>query len=342
MFIKNLRHVALIGIGSLLALTACSDSTTDDASADKDSPVTGETTSDGDSAEGGPAEYPLTITHAAGETVLEAEPQKIVVLDMGALDTIHELGEGNAIVGLPVQSIPSYLEADYAGDMTDVGTLKEPNLEEIVLLDPDLIIIGGRTAELYEELAGIAPTIHVQAHAPTTDYIGDTLDSARNLSTIWGKQDVVGERTGEINELAGEISSKIDDGSTAMFLLTNAGDVSMYGKGSRFGMVFERFGFAEAMPAQDSEATHGEQISFEAIKEANPDYLFVLDRDSAVGSGDENANAKVTLDNNLVAETTAWTEDQVVYVDPERWYIVGQGLGNIHAMLDEVNEALGE
>ena len=40
-----------------------------------------------------------------------------------------------------------------------LDTLKEPDMEKIFELTPDLIIISGRQADYYEELNKIAPTI---------------------------------------------------------------------------------------------------------------------------------------------------------------------------------------
>jgi iron complex transport system substrate-binding protein len=85
-------------------------------------------------------------------------------------------------------------------------------------------------------------------------------------------------------------------------------------------------------------ATHGDAISFEFILEANPDMLFVIDRDAATGSG----AAAAILDNELVAETTAWKNGDVVYIDPVRAYIVNGGLISFGIMADQVAEALSQ
>src|SRR5690606_17659545 len=74
--------------------------------------------------------------------------------------------------------------------------------------------------------------------------------------------------------------------------------------------------------------------------EANPDWLIVVDRDVAVG--EEADAAAQTLDNELVAQTTAWATGQVIYLNPSNWYVVMGGLGAIQEMVDEVNAALPE
>ena len=78
------------------------------------------------------------------------------------------------------------------------------------------------------------------------------------------------------------------------------------------------------VPAVDEsikEGSHGQPVSFEYLKEKNPDWLFVLDRSAAIG--EEGQAAKDVLNNPLVAETTAWKKGQVVYLVPETYLAAG-------------------
>jgi iron complex transport system substrate-binding protein len=78
-------------------------------------------------------------------------------------------------------------------------------------------------------------------------------------------------------------------------------------------------------------------VSFEFIREANPDWLLVLDRAAAVGSNEQ--AARVTLDNELVAETTAWKKGQVVYLPAPDFYIAAGGVQSLERVLATVTEA---
>jgi iron complex transport system substrate-binding protein len=64
----------------------------------------------------------------------------------------------------------------------------------------------------------------------------------------------------------------------------------------------------------------------------------VIDRDLAIGQ--EGEAAKNILDNELIAQTTAWANDQVIYLSPSDWYVVMGGTGAIQEMVDEINAAL--
>ena len=100
----------------------------------------------------------VVVKHESGETEVNKNPQRVVVFDYGILDSLDKLGvEG--IIGVVKDNLPEHLSKFKADEYTSVGTLKEPNMEKIFELKPDLIIISGRQAEYYDELNKIAPTV---------------------------------------------------------------------------------------------------------------------------------------------------------------------------------------
>lgn len=86
--------------------------------------------------------------------------------------------------------------------------------------------------------------------------------------------------------------------------------------------------------ADVEKATHGEAISFEFIRDADPDVLIVIDRLSAIGREGEAAAA--TLDNALVQETNAWKNGKVIYLDSAPIYIAGGGIQSLMGTLDQL------
>lgn len=63
-------------------------------------------------------------------------------------------------------------------------------------------------------------------------------------------------------------------------------------------------------------------MTSEFILNANPDWLFVLDRDNAIGRT-EGQSAQQVLDNPLIHKTKAWQNDRIVYLDSASLYIAG-------------------
>ncbi len=117
--------------------------------------------------------------------------------------------------------------------------------------------------------------------------------------------------------------------------MTNGPKVTAYGMGSRFGWLHRSLDLTPAVADVDA-AIHGEAVSFEFIRAANPDWLLVIDRAAAIGSQDQNARA--TLDNALVAKTTAWAKSQVIYLPPGDFYIAAGGTRSMIRVFDAITQ----
>ena len=111
--------------------------------------------------EGSPNGETVTLTHSLGTIDVLKNPQRVVVLDYSALENLDYLGIKPAAV--PKSNLPSHLRK-YADDpsIVDVGSITEANLEKINEVNPDLIIMGGRIIDFYNQLSGIAPVLYQQ------------------------------------------------------------------------------------------------------------------------------------------------------------------------------------
>ena len=280
------------------------------------------------------ADETVTVTHSLGETTVKKNPQKVVVFDFGALDSLDQMGVD--IAGIPKSgTVPPYLEKFTADTYENVGSLKEPDFEKLAVIEPDLIIISGRQAELYEEFTEIAPTISVELDL--NNYIESFQNNMRMLGEIFGKEDFVEGELAKIDEKIKQVRAEVESlGENALIVLVNEGKVSAFGPKSRFGIIHDVLGF---IPVDDriEVTTHGQSISFEYIVEKNPDYLFVVDRTAVVGG---EGSAQEVIENDLVKNTTAYQEGKIVYLDPNFWYLSGGGLVSLAEMINEVGEAI--
>lgn len=50
--------------------------------------------------------------------------------------------------------------------------------------------------------------------------------------------------------------------------------------------------------------------------------------------------AQETIENKLMENTTAYQEDQIVYLDPNYWYLSGGGIISVSEMIGAVSEAI--
>lgn len=276
----------------------------------------------------------ITITHAQGETVVPLNPETVLTFDLASLSTLHALGV--EVAGVPDFALPETLEQYASDDYLKIGSLFEPDYEAVAAADADLIIVAARSAAVYPELSAIAPTIDLTAD--NSDFLASNFHNAEILGQIFGKEEEAAALIEEITASVEVVQEAAAEAGTALIVMVSGGEVTAYGTGSRFGWIHDELGFTPVIEDIE-EATHGEAISFEFILEANPDWLIVIDRDVAVG---EDSEAAVNvLDNELVAQTTAWQNEQVINLTPSNWYIVMGGLGAIQEMVDEVGIALG-
>lgn len=62
-------------------------------------------------------------------------------------------------------------------------------------------------------------------------------------------------------------------------------------------------------------------LALNISKKVDPDWLFVLDRTSAIG--EEGVSAKEVLNNPLMHNTKAYKNNQIVYVSPDSYLAFG-------------------
>ncbi|WP_391558133.1 siderophore ABC transporter substrate-binding protein [Robertmurraya sp.] len=275
----------------------------------------------------------VTFTHEYGEVTLEKNPEKVVVFDFGVLDALDALGV--KVAGLPQAIVPESLEKYKGSEYTNVGSLKEPDFEAIHELQPDVIFISGRQAELYDQFAEIAPTIFVDVDY--ANYIPSLEKNFNLVAELFEKEDVLETKMEELQASIDEVNKEASASeSKALILLANEGKVSAYGPGSRYGFVHDAFGF-KAVDENLEVSQHGQSITFEYILEKNPDVIFVIDRSAAIGG---EVGAKETIENELVKKTNAYKNGKIIYLDAVNWYIAGNGITSTQAMTEEVKAAL--
>lgn len=150
--------------------------------------------------------FPVTIQHAHGETVIAAEPQRIVTWGWSNEDAVIALGK--VPVGMPFQSygggdngihdwVEDALEAAGADTPVILDAGGEPPIEQIAALTPDLIIAAysGITAEQYAVLSGIAPTIAYSGAPWSTSWQDLTLIIGKALGKEAEAQALVDDTT---------------------------------------------------------------------------------------------------------------------------------------------------
>ncbi|WP_299952732.1 siderophore ABC transporter substrate-binding protein [uncultured Roseobacter sp.] len=270
----------------------------------------------------------VTVETATGEMTVTAPPERIVALDIAAIDTLDALDV--PVAGVPAPVYVDYLQ-DAAAQATQVGSLFEPDFEAIANLAPDLIIAGGRSSTQVAPLSEIAPTLDMTIWGD--DHIAQALARLEAYGELTGTEEKAAKLANAFADKLERTRTSITGRGDALIVMTNGPKISAYGAGSRFGWLHRGLDLPEAAPGVDAQ-THGEAISFEFIAQADPDWLIVIDRASALGQ--TSAAASATLDNALVADTTAWRSGQVIHLNAANVYIAGGGIQSMMETLDRM------
>ena len=291
-------------------------------------------------AEAAPETVTITSLNAEREPVeLEVpyDPQRIAILDMPSLDILDRLGLGDRVVGSATTTL-EYLQAYVPGDtIANLGTIKEADLEAVMACEPDVIFIGGRLSASYDALSEIAPVVFL-----STDTEIGVVESVRNnattIASMFGLE-------AQVDELMAGFDARIEalaafaEGKNAIVGLCTSGSFNILGSDGRCSIISVEVGF-DNLGDGDVTATHGNESSFELVVELDPDYMFVLDRDAAIGT-DGAQLAKEIVENELVMDTDVYKDGHIVYLaNPTVWYTAEGGITALDIMLGDLEGAL--
>lgn len=275
-----------------------------------------------------PAEQPpakRVIQHAMGETEVSANPQRVVVLDMGELDMVLALGVqpvGAAFYRLD-QPLPSYLKDMVKGELKQVGTVGQPNLEAIAALKPDLILSNkSRHEKIYDKLSQIAPTVIGPgvgvAWKGTFAVVADALNKKAEHDQVMKAYD---DRLAEFKQNMGD---KLK--ATEVSLVRSFPDhVRLYLKASFSGLILEDAGLPRPQAQDRAEFADRLKVPEEHIPEMDGDVMFVMYYNK--GAGEQISKLQ---QNPLWAQLKAVKAGRVYELDDEVW---GTGLGPTAARL---------
>ena len=322
------RTVAVAAAAALtFGLVACSD----DSNGGTEAAANGETAT-------------VQIEDNFGTQTVTVPAENVVATDNRVFRTLEDWGI--ELAAAPVNLMPPNLDYKTNDSIVNLGTHREPDLEAVVAVEPDLIINGQRFAQYGEDFAKLAPEAAIVDLTPREDkpFDEELRRQTTALGEMFGKQDEADKLIEDFDKSIERAKAAYDKQDKVMGVITSGGNVNYAapGSGRSLGPIFQILGLTPALEVENASTDHeGDDISVEAIADSNPDIMLVMDRDAATA---ENNGEEYTPANELIADSAALknvaavTEDRIIYM-PQYTY-VDEGIQTYTEFLNSLADAL--
>ena len=214
------------------------------------------------------AGFPITETDGNGTeiTFMEA-PSRIVSLSPGTTEVLFAVGAGGRLVGVdsfsdfppPVKELPSVAYSD-------------PDLEQIVALQPDLVIVATRQKNVVPELQNLGLRVFFKPEPETIEGIYDDILLFGRITANNGEAgELVGSMRAQIKEVADKLVD-VEEGPTYFYELT----ASLFTT-TAASFVGEQLTLLKARNIVPAGDTAFPQIDQETIIAGDPEVIFLAD-----------------------------------------------------------------
>ncbi|GAB2801086.1 staphyloferrin B ABC transporter substrate-binding protein SirA [Halomonas shantousis] len=274
-----------------------------------------------------------TLSTAYGDVEVTDQPERVVTLYEGALDTALAAGVTPlaAITTRGGEGVASYLQ-DRVNGIAIVGTSRETNIEAVVAQRPDVILASPLLPEeQYQLLSRIAPTL-----VPDSEpYQPDTWkEEARFFGQALGREAQIEEMIGQVEQRAVALSESHPQESASLVRWMPQGALVMS------PMIFSSTLLtASGFTVHDGGIVkkgrpHSDPLSLENLSRIDSDWLFLATLNEEGRDALENAKSSPAFARLKVVE-----QDRVVPVDGQLWTSASGPLA-AQAILDAIEAAI--
>lgn len=265
----------------------------------------------------------ISVQHAKGTATVPLKPKRVVAYDLAALDVMHSLQL--PVAGVAKAQYPDYLAAYADAKYQDAGTLFIPDYEALSRIQPDLIVVAGRSAAKYDVLAKIAPTLDLSVDGK--DLLAGMERNVDTLSSLWGKQAQGQRLMAKVRAEVDSLKAVAAQAEPGLLVLAVNQNMSAQPPGARFGLLHDVLG-VKPLLAADPSKPRGVPMKMDDIVRLDPAWIYVIDRNAATGTQADKEGKSVTpskqlFDNAQIRATRAGQQGRVVFLDPKGWYLLG-------------------
>lgn len=242
------------------------------------------------------------FTDAVGNTVT-VESTDRVVATYGSYAETWTLA-GGTLVGTTQDAIEKR-GMDLGDEVAIIGTVKEPNLEEIIAADPDFVIMNADTASQVDMDQALTQAGITHAYY-RVDSFEEYLDMLAQLCQFTGRQDLYEQNGLAVKDQIDSIRQLVQGEESPTVLLLRAYSTGVKAKGAdnMVGYMLQDLG-ADNMVARHESLL--EDINLEEIIAEDPDYIFITTMGSEQQAMDYMAQ---NVENN-----PAWQQLSAVQMD---------------------------
>ena len=240
-----------------------------------------------------------TFTDAIGQEITVHNPQRVVSL-MGSFSEIWILAGGaDTLVGTSYDTVDNR-DLGLPEDIAIVGTYQNPNIEEILALNPDLVLLSSETTrtDSHVALKDALNGADIPAAYFSVTHFEDYLNMLKICTDITGNQDAYQTNGIAVEKRIAQIiaDSKTETSPSVLLMITYSGGIRAQSSDTMTGKMLSELGCKNIL---DDYPSMLQDFSVEKIIETDPDYIFVIPM------GNDDALAQKNLKEN-VESNPAW------------------------------------
>ncbi len=274
----------------------------------------------------------ITVSTNKGEVQVPKNPKRVVVLDNTSAETVKAMGV--TPVAIPKGLFAKSVLGDWISntDVKDTGTHAEPKFDVIEDVKPDLIIGGYRFAKSEGDIKKIAEKtgaafIDIAAEDGAPQGRVETMRSSTiTLGKIFGKDEQAKQIVADFDKSLDEAKAQAT-GQSVFLSIVNGGKIDNGAK--RMQPFVAPLNLKDVFGGQAGDHHQNSGLTPEAIAQANPQWVIVMDRDAAVpptdGSTPQTA-AQTFKAQQAFAGVEFMQKDRLFYLDNE--FYIREGIQN--------------
>lgn len=214
--------------------------------------------------------YPVTITDSFGkEVTLENEPEKVISVAPNITEIIFKLGAEDKLVGRT-----DYCDyPEEVNEIESIGTLRTPDIEKIISLEPDIVITSTHFNEENSKKLEDAGIIVISLYEEND--VNGVYTMIETLGTALNKVDKANETVEEMKNTIDEVTSTVSGlEEPSVYYVVSYGESGDFSapENTFVGGLIKLAGGKDIVPASDNWS-----FSLEALLEADPDIIIVRD-----------------------------------------------------------------